>query len=69
MDKVFTDGLTVEHTKENMWMIKSKDLASIHILMAVLIKDSGSMENNMVRVYLSLLREHKGKELGKMVNG
>ena len=50
-------------------MIKSKDLASIHILMAVLIKDSGSMENNMVRVYLSLLREHKGKELGKMVNG
>ena len=50
MDKAFTNGLTVENTKANMLMIKNTDMEFTLIQMAVLIKETGSMENNMAKV-------------------
>jgi len=67
MVKVFTNGLMVESTKENTYMIKNMDMVYILIQMVVHIEENGQMASNMVKVYLLLPKDQRKKVFGMKV--
>lgn len=66
METVSSHGVMAENMKEGMWMIRSKVLVNLSGLMEKNMLVIGSMENNMVVVYIIILKESKKKENGKM---
>ena len=68
MEKVYLFGLMEENMKENIKMIKKKDLEYLNGQMVESLEDYGKMVNKMEKEkYIFQLSKNGEKESGKMV--
>ena len=56
MDREILSGRMVDYTKDNIIMIKKKDLVNLDGQMVVGLRVSGSMENKKDMVYIIILK-------------
>ena len=68
MDKGYTSGLTVDHTKVIMRMMNNMDTVFTRFLMDAVIRAHGKMANNTVKASLYQQMEKKPKVPGMKVN-
>jgi len=65
MEKGHLHGKMEENLKVNIKMTKKKDLVLLHGLTIDIIKENGEMVNNMVLVYITVVKKSSKREFGK----